>query len=150
MGKRKKRGRCTICENEGYTEWHHIISRHHAIRTGQEHLLDNPLNTVELCKWCHDQTTASMVRRLGGKAIFTSITGLWRDNGKVAFSGKTREEITIPAGTKILAFKRQPEQGTRQPDLGLVYVSYEDQTHQIEGGSMFKDSDNAAEIPRRT
>ena len=67
-----------------------------------------------------------MVSRIGVKANFTSITGMWRSNGKVAFSGRTQDEISIPKGTKILAFKRDPEPGTRQPDLGLVYVTYED------------------------
>jgi len=124
--KRRKTGRCTICKTGGYTEWHHIISRYHAIKSGQDHLVDNPDNTVELCKLCHNQTTASMVRMIGAKANFTSITGMWRSNGKVAFSGRTQDEILIPKGTKILAFKRDPEPGTRQPDLGLVYVTYED------------------------
>ena len=54
---------CKICEKRGYTEWHHIISRNHAIMSGQEKLLKNPGNIVELCKNCHNQTTASMVRK---------------------------------------------------------------------------------------
>ena len=127
MGKSRKKGVCTICEHRGYTEWHHIISRHHAIRSGQEDLIENPNNMVELCKWCHDQTTASMVRRIGANAKFTSITGMWSSNGKVAFSGRARQDIHIPSGTKILAFKREPEPGSRQPDLGLVYVTYDEE-----------------------
>ena len=59
----RKIGSCSICKKRGYTEWHHIISQHHAMRTGQEELLDNPDNLIELCKNCHDQTTASMVRK---------------------------------------------------------------------------------------
>ena len=58
-----KSGRCHICNCRGYTEWHHIISQHHSIKTRQTHLLDNPNNVVELCKRCHNQTTASMVRK---------------------------------------------------------------------------------------
>ncbi len=58
-----KTSSCSICKKRGYTEWHHIISQHHAIRSGQEELLDNPDNLIELCKKCHDQTTASMVRK---------------------------------------------------------------------------------------
>ena len=58
-----KSGSCTICKRKGYTEWHHIISQHHAVRTGQDELLENPDNLIELCKSCHDQTTASMVRK---------------------------------------------------------------------------------------
>ncbi len=54
---------CTICKARGYTEWHHIISQHHAIVSGQEELIENPDNVIELCKRCHDQTTASMVRK---------------------------------------------------------------------------------------
>jgi len=63
MVNQRKSGSCSICKRRGYTEWHHIISQHHAIRTGQEDLLDNPDNLIELCKRCHDQTTASMVRK---------------------------------------------------------------------------------------
>ena len=123
MGKSGKKGVCTICEHRGYTEWHHIISRHHAIKSGQDDLIENPNNMIELCKRCHDQTTASMVRKRAN-SNFTSITGMWRCNGKVAFSGRTHEEVTIPKGSKILAFNREPEPGSRQPDLGLVYVTY--------------------------
>lgn len=54
---------CSICKKRGYTEWHHIISQHHARRTGQDDLITNPDNVIELCKNCHDQTTASMVRK---------------------------------------------------------------------------------------
>ena len=54
-----KSGVCRICGREGYTEWHHIISRGHAKKTGQIELITNPGNIVELCKSCHDQTTAS-------------------------------------------------------------------------------------------
>jgi len=63
MGRIRKSGACKICEKRGYTEWHHIISRNHSIRTGQEHLLENPNNVIELCRVCHNQTTASMVRK---------------------------------------------------------------------------------------
>ena len=54
-----KSGACRICGFQGYTEWHHIISRGHAIKTNQDDLIENPGNVVELCKTCHDQTTAS-------------------------------------------------------------------------------------------
>jgi len=57
-----KTGRCRICEKEKKTEWHHIISQHHAKKTGQDHLIYNPNNVVELCKKCHNQTTASKCR----------------------------------------------------------------------------------------
>ena len=38
-----KTGRCRICEKEKETEWHHIISQHHAKKTGQDHLIYNCL-----------------------------------------------------------------------------------------------------------
>ena len=63
----KKLGQCRICENKGYTEWHHIISQHHARKTRQFPLLRNPGNIVELCKKCHNQTSASKSRYLHEK-----------------------------------------------------------------------------------
>jgi len=57
-----KQRECRICGLPGYTEWHHIISRGHAKKTNQLDLIDNPGNVVELCKGCHDQTTASKSR----------------------------------------------------------------------------------------
>ena len=62
-----KQRECRICGLPGYTEWHHIISRGHAKKTNQLDLIDNPGNVVELCKGCHDQTTASKSRYLLGK-----------------------------------------------------------------------------------
>ena len=58
-----KSGICKICKRSGRTDWHHIISQHHAMKTRQIHLLDNPDNVIELCRKCHNQTTASMVRK---------------------------------------------------------------------------------------
>ena len=48
---------------------------------------------------------------------------LWTGKGKVAFSGFVKEQITIPAGAKVLAFQNgtaTPE--NKQPNLRLVYV----------------------------
>ena len=59
-----KQRECRICGVSGYTEWHHIISRGHAKKTNQLDLIDNPGNVVELCRGCHDQTTASKSRYL--------------------------------------------------------------------------------------
>ena len=59
----RKTGICTICKKKGLTEWHHIISQHHAKKTGRKDLISNPDNVVELCRSCHNQTTASMVRK---------------------------------------------------------------------------------------
>ena len=58
-----KTGICKICKKNGRTEWHHIISQNHAKKTGQKDLISNPDNVIELCRSCHNQTTASMVRR---------------------------------------------------------------------------------------
>ena len=59
----QKSGICKICTRSGRTDWHHIISQHHAIKTRQIHLLDNPNNVIEICRRCHKQTTSYMVRK---------------------------------------------------------------------------------------
>ena len=63
----------------------------------------------------------------GKQPTYHTISGLWAEarSKKVAFSGRTEDEITIPAGTKILCFRRESEHA-RAPDLGLVYVTYDD------------------------
>jgi len=69
-----KSGYCTICGNngvndDGYTEWHHIISQHKCKKEGLLHLVSARSNVVEVCKRCHDLTTASMLKsNLEGKA----------------------------------------------------------------------------------
>lgn len=50
-----------------------------------------------------------------------SITGLWAGKGKVAFEGRTSEDLSIPAGSKILVFNNNKE-NDQQPDLNLCYV----------------------------
>ncbi len=67
------------------------------------------------------------LQEAGKNGTFNNITGLWPRNGdKVAFDGRVKDEITIPAGSKVLCFYGNPEPGTRQPELNLVYVTYED------------------------
>jgi hypothetical protein len=57
-----------------------------------------------------------------GQPIYHSISGLWvQDTGKVAFSGRTKEDISIPSGAKILCFKRDSD-NENAPNLGLVWV----------------------------
>lgn len=53
-------GICRICGYEGKTEMHHIISQARCKKIRKEELINNPGNIVELCKNCHDNTTASM------------------------------------------------------------------------------------------
>ncbi|MFL2961041.1 MAG: HRDC domain-containing protein [Candidatus Thalassarchaeaceae archaeon] len=63
----------------------------------------------------------------GRDGTFTTITGMWKTRGgKVSFKGRTQEDIMIPAGTKILALDGQPDEGSRQPDLRLVMITYND------------------------
>lgn len=63
----------------------------------------------------------------GKDGTFTTITGMWKTRGgKVSFKGRTQEDIMIPAGTKILALDGQPDEGSRQPDLRLVMITYDD------------------------
>ena len=63
MGGKPKVGRCRICSKRRKLDPHHIISRHRAKKINQEQLIRNPGNIVFLCRKCHNQTTASLVRR---------------------------------------------------------------------------------------
>ena len=56
------------------------------------------------------------------KPTYVSVSGLWQGKGKVAFQGYTSDEITIPAGVKLLAFNNDKEGNPDRPDLNLVYV----------------------------
>ena len=63
----------------------------------------------------------------GKQPTYNNISGLWAEtnSSKVAFSGRTKEDIHIPAGTKLLCFKRESD-NEKAPDLGLVYVTYDE------------------------
>ena len=93
----QKSGICKICKRSGKTDWHHIISQHHAIKTRQTHLLDNPDNMIELCRKCHNQTTASMVR-----------TRLTRKYGPIN-SRPSRKRLT-PQEKRVLRERKQKEE----------------------------------------
>jgi len=58
-----KQNGCEICGAQGYTEWHHIISQHRCREEGLHHFIKLRGNVIELCKTCHDLTTASMIRK---------------------------------------------------------------------------------------
>jgi hypothetical protein len=61
----------------------------------------------------------------GAKPIYNTISGLWAENSaKVAFSGRTKEDVHIPAGSKVMCFHNQSD-NERAPSLNLVWVSYE-------------------------
>ena len=60
-----KENTCTICGCEDEkTEWHHIISQHRCRELGKEYLIYARSNVVEVCKPCHDETTASLRRKV--------------------------------------------------------------------------------------
>lgn len=60
-----KQNICTICGCEDLkTEWHHIISQHRCRELGKEYLIYARSNVVEVCKPCHDETTASLRRKV--------------------------------------------------------------------------------------
>ena len=64
----------------------------------------------------------------GKKPIYHTISGLWEENsnsGKVAHSGRVQEEIVIPAGSKLLTFRKNSD-NPNAPALSIVWVSYED------------------------
>ena len=57
------------------------------------------------------------------KPAFNEAFSLWDGRGKVAYSTYAKEEITIPKGAKILAFRQDgatPE--NRRPSLKIVWV----------------------------
>ena len=64
---------------------------------------------------------------------FHKVTALWYDKGfyseanKVIFSGHTQEQVTIPKGVKVLVMKNTPQEGTRQPNANIVYVTLGDE-----------------------
>ena len=58
-----KKNSCEICGDNGYTEWHHIISQHKCRQEGLDYLITARSNVVELCQRCHDLTTASLLRK---------------------------------------------------------------------------------------
>ena len=67
------------------------------------------------------------LREVGKDGNFNTISGLWpRKGDKVAFDGRTQEEMTIPAGSKILCFYGNPEPNSRQPEYRLAYLTYDD------------------------
>lgn len=52
---------------------------------------------------------------------YITISGLWQARGKVAYEGRTQEELVIPPGSKILVFHNEKTQ-QNSPDYNLVYV----------------------------
>jgi len=55
---------------------------------------------------------------------FEDITGLWvpkRESAKVAYEGRTREDLEIPKGSKVIAFYNKSE-SEGAPHLNLVWV----------------------------
>ena len=56
-------GICKICQAEGKTEMHHIISQSQIKRIKRPDLLTNAGNIIEICVPCHDLTDSSVYRR---------------------------------------------------------------------------------------
>jgi hypothetical protein len=56
-------GVCKICEAEGETEMHHIISQSKIEKLERPDLLTNPNNLIELCKQCHLWTDSAIYRK---------------------------------------------------------------------------------------
>ena len=84
----------------------------------------SPPNVAQINAAWSEYMEEELAKR-GAKPIYHTISGLWPEtSGKVAFSGRVKEETTIPAGSKLLCFKNTSE-NERAPDLSLVWVSYE-------------------------
>jgi len=58
-----KKGICRICNSMGDTDWHHLISQNRCKNIGKPEWIHNRGNIVELCRSCHDETTATLVRK---------------------------------------------------------------------------------------
>ena len=57
------------------------------------------------------------------KSEFNDMFALWQGRGKVAFSTWIKEEIVIPAGAKILAFKvEDANEDNNKPTYRLVWT----------------------------
>lgn len=54
---------CRICNTMGPTDWHHLISQNRCKEINKPEWIYNRGNIVELCRSCHDETTASLVRK---------------------------------------------------------------------------------------
>ena len=87
-------GVCKICETEGTTEMHHIISQSKIEKLNRPDLLTNPNNIIELCKQCHHWTDASIFRK-------------WYVEKK-HYGTRTREEV------RVLREKKREERGVAQ------------------------------------
>ena len=98
----------------------HVEDMNRRIASGE---FGNPVDENKL-----NAAWAEVLERVQGKQPnYHSISGLWaeKNNTKVVFSGRTQEDVHIPAGTKLLCFRRESD-NERAPDLGLVYVTYDD------------------------
>ena len=59
---------------------------------------------------------------------FNAVSGLWTGRGKVAYTGRIREDVSIPKGAKLLVFRNPnatPE--NRQPAFNLCWVVEENE-----------------------
>lgn len=95
-------GTCRICGFEGKTEMHHIISQARCKKIGKDDWIKNEGNIVELCKKCHDNTTASMAFAKLSKKSFPKeygYGGLDPNNCRVVYTKgkKTGQQCSRPA-----------------------------------------------------
>tara|TARA_B100001123_G_C14721527_1_gene793287 strand:+ start:261 stop:464 length:204 start_codon:yes stop_codon:yes gene_type:complete len=55
--------------------------------------------------------------------VIVQLFGLWKGRGKVAFTSYVKEDIVIPKGAKLLAFKNsEANNSNRYPDISVCYV----------------------------
>ena len=87
---------CQICGAEGYTEWHHIISQHRCKEENLHHYIKLRGNVIELCKTCHDLTTASMIRKkLDAKEVSQDNASLEPTEKQVKYIKKLGGEVPL-------------------------------------------------------
>ena len=73
----------------------------------------------------------SEMRNRPRRDIYNDVCGLWNDlgwlneNNRVLLSGHTQKDVTIPKNTKVLVMKNNPQEGTRQPNAKILYITHE-------------------------
>ena len=125
MARRGKSGPCRICKKRRKLDPHHIISRGHAKKTKQQHLITNQGNIVWICRKCHNQTTASKSRwkiMHEGKEIDVltiTVSELKSEISRMKSENKNRMRDVRKLAEEELARKEEEIRGLREENADL-------------------------------
>lgn len=64
---------------------------------------------------------------------FKTLTGLWRDDERGYLSGKSNEDVVIPAGARMFVFKNDKRESDRHPTHRLA-IAVDDESQQQQYG----------------